>query len=142
MTEVAFHVNVPDPLGYACRLVRKGYMLGMTMLVVGDARQTALLNKQLWAMRSVDFVPHCMSDEAVATVERSAVVLADSASMAPERDFDALVNLAPQMPANFASFAKVFEVVSLTEAELAAARQRWRAYQTAGLEPKRHETSG
>lgn len=142
MTEVAFHVNVPDPLGYACRLVRKGYMLGMTMLVVGDARQTALLNKQLWAMRSVDFVPHCLSNEAGATVGRSAVVLADGMSSAPERSFDALVNLAPEMPASFASFAKVFEVVSLTDADLAAARQRWRAYQKAGLEPKRHEIPG
>ena len=142
MTEVAFHVNVPDPLGYACRLVRKGYMLGMTMLVVGNARQTALLNKQLWAMRGVDFVPHCLSNDAVAMVERSAVVLADGMSPAPGRAFDALVNLAPEMPAHPASFAKVFEVVSLTDVELAAARQRWRAYQKAGLEPKRHEIAG
>ena len=142
MTDVAFHVNVPDPLSYACRLVRKGYLMGMTMLVVGDARQTALLNMQLWVMRSVDFVPHCMSNEAGAAVERSAVVLAESTASAPKRAFDALVNLAPEMPAGFASFAKVFEVVSFADAELAAARQRWRAYQMAGLEPRRHEIQG
>ena len=139
MTDVAFHVNVPDPLSYACRLVRKGYLRGMTALVVGDARQTAMLNKQLWALRSVDFVPHCLSNEVGLAVERSAVVLSDGRAAAPARAFDVLVNLTPEMPANFASFDKVFEVVSLAEAELAAARQRWRAYQQAGLEPKRHE---
>ena len=37
MTEVAFHVNVSDPMDHACRLVRKGYLLGLKMLVVGDA---------------------------------------------------------------------------------------------------------
>jgi DNA polymerase III subunit chi len=142
MTEVAFHVNVPDPMGHACRLVRKGYLLGMTMLVVGDARQTALLNKQLWSLRSVDFVPHCLSDDASAVVERSAVVLAATTASVPVRAFDALVNLAPEMPASFASFARVFEVVSFADAELAAARQRWRTYQRAGLEPKQHDIQG
>lgn len=139
MTEVAFHVNVPDPLGYACRLVRKGYLLGMTMLVVGDARQMVTLNKQLWAMRSVDFVPHCLSSEEGAAVARSAVVLSDGSAQGCERAFDVLVNLSANMPSAYSSFGKVFEVVSLADADLQAARQRWRAYQQAGLEPERHE---
>ena len=70
MTEVAFHVNVPDPMGHACRLVRKGYLLGMTMLVVGDARQTALLNKQLWALRSVG-VTQVLAPNAVGSLPAS-----------------------------------------------------------------------
>jgi DNA polymerase-3 subunit chi len=139
MTEVAFHVNVPDPLGYACRLIRKGYLRGMTMLVVGDGRQTALLNKQLWAMRPVDFVPHCLGSEEPGAITRSAVVLSDAGAQAPERAFDVLVNLAAEMPPAYTAFGKVFEVVSLAEADLGAARQRWRAYLQAGLEPKRHE---
>lgn len=140
MTEVSFHVNVSDPLTYACRLVRKGYLLGMTTLIVGDARQTAALNQQLWAMRDVDFVPHCLSSEASETVNRSAVVLAPDSAPVPERAFDVLVNLSAHMPEAFTAFTKVFEVVSFSEPDLAAARQRWRAYLEAGLQPKRHET--
>ncbi|AOW13195.1 hypothetical protein LPB72_07030 [Hydrogenophaga crassostreae] len=139
MTEVAFHVNVPDLLGYACRLIRKGYLLGMSMLVVGDARQVALLNKQLWSMRSVDFVPHCLGSEEHATVVRSAVVLTDDEAQGQARGFDVLVNLSGNMPSAYASFDKIFEVVSVADADLEAARQRWRAYLQAGLAPKRHE---
>ena len=34
MTEVAFHFNVPDKLGYACRLLRKAYAAGGPVGVV------------------------------------------------------------------------------------------------------------
>ena len=137
MTEVAFHVNVPDPLAYTCRLIRKGYLLGMSMLVMCDGRQSAQLDRQLWAMRNVDFVPHCLESASQALVDRSAVILAEGA--APQRAFDALVNLRADMPPSFASYAKVFEVVSFEPDDLEAARQRWRAYKQAGLEPRRHE---
>jgi DNA polymerase III subunit chi len=139
MTEVAFHVNVPDPLGYACRLIRKGYLLGMTMLVICEPRQTALLNKQLWAMRSVDFVPHCLGGAMDSVTRRSPVLLSDTDAPASDRAFDVLVNLTAEMPVRFASFGKVLEVVSFEPSALGAARDRWRAYQKAGLEPQRHE---
>ena len=34
MTEVTFHFNVPDKLGYACRLLRKAYAAGGPVGVV------------------------------------------------------------------------------------------------------------
>ncbi|MEZ5705396.1 MAG: DNA polymerase III subunit chi [Burkholderiaceae bacterium] len=137
MTEVAFHVNVPDPMAYTCRLIRKGYLRGLSMLVVGDARQTAQLDRLLWSMRNVDFIPHCLGSEAGPMVDCSAVVLTQGD--APERAFDALVNLKSDMSPAFSSYAKVFEVVSFEPDALEAARQRWRAYKQAGLEPLRHE---
>ena len=137
MTEVAFHVNVPDTLAYASRLIRKGYLRGMAVLVVGDGRQTAHLDRQLWTMRGADFIPHCLADGDSTLVERSAVILSDG--VLPSRAFDALVNLRPDMPPSFSSYAKVFEVVSLDPGDLEAARLRWRTYKQSGLEPRRHE---
>ena len=139
MTEVAFHVNLPEPLAYTCRLVRKAYERGMTMLVVSDARQMAALDARLWAMRPTDFVPHCRIGENANAWRHSAVVLTDSLARAPDRAFDALVNLSPDWPESFQAFGRVFELVSFGEEDLRAARLRWRAYQNAGIEPKRHE---
>ena len=35
MTEVAFHFNAPDPVAYACRLLRKAVSNGARMVVLG-----------------------------------------------------------------------------------------------------------
>jgi DNA polymerase III subunit chi len=142
MTDVAFHVNVANPLGYACRLVRKAYLRGMSVLVLGEARQVAALDAQLWGMRPVEFVPHCQAAEEAGLLARSSVVLADSMAQAPQRAFDALLNLTNEVPDGYQAFGRLFEVVSMDEAHLQAARRRWRVYQDDGLTPKRHEIGG
>jgi DNA polymerase-3 subunit chi len=142
MTEVAFHVNVPDPVAYACRLVRKAYLRGVTVLVLVESRQVALLDERIWAMRPVDFVPHCRDTDEAGLLTHSSVVLTDDMARAPGRAFDALLNLTAEVPAGYNAFARLFEVVSLAEADLQAARRRWRVYQNDGLAPKRHEISG
>ncbi len=50
-----------------------------------------------------------------------------------------LVNLQAGAVDEPAAFARVIEVVGLDEADRAAARQRWRAYTAAGIEPLRHD---
>jgi DNA polymerase-3 subunit chi len=142
MTEVAFHVNVPDPVAYACRLLRKAYLRGVTVLVLGEAGQIASLDDLLWAMRPVDFVPHCRGSGEAGLLKRSAVVLIDDMGQKPLRPFDALLNLTAEVPAGYGAFGRLFEVVSLAEADLQAARRRWRAYQNDGVAPKRHEIAG
>lgn len=140
MTEVAFHVNVPDTLAYTCRLLRKAQQRGWSALVLCGPRELEALDRQLWAMRPEDFVPHCRATHGSELVARTPVVLsADRGHHLPERAFDALVNLTPTLPEGVQRFGRVFEVVSLAEADLQAARSRWRAYKDAGLEPKRHE---
>ena len=36
MTEIIFHVNVPDKLAYSCRLLRKAYLSGARVSVTAE----------------------------------------------------------------------------------------------------------
>ena len=139
MTDVAFYVNLPDPVVYACRLLRKAYLRGVTTLVLGEGRQLTALDAQLWAMRPAEFVPHCRAGGPDSPVQRSPIVLAPSIMQAPQRPFDALLNLTAEVPEGYRDFGRLFELVSQEDAALQAARRRWRVYQDDGLSPKRHE---
>lgn len=142
MTDVAFHVNVANPTAYACRLVRKAYLRGLSVLVLGETRQVASMDVQLWGMRPTEFVPHCQAGEEATLLARSSVVLADTMGQVRPRTFDALLNLTQEVPDGYRAFGRLFEVVSMDESQLQAARRRWRVYQDDGLTPKRHEIGG
>ena len=44
MTEVMFHLNVPDRLGYACRLLRKAHARGAKVVVSAPPATLARLD--------------------------------------------------------------------------------------------------
>ncbi|GAB1384719.1 hypothetical protein MASR1M50_30400 [Burkholderiales bacterium] len=62
MTDVAFHFNVPDKLGYACRLLRKAHAAGGSVGVVAAPVVLQELDARLWSFSALDFVPHCLAD--------------------------------------------------------------------------------
>ena len=62
MTEVMFHFNVPDRIGYACRLLRKIHASGSRVGVVADESLLHELDQRLWTFTALDFIPHCRSD--------------------------------------------------------------------------------
>ena len=64
MTEVMFHFNVPDKLGYACRLLRKAYGAGSKVGVVADESTLQPLDTALWSFSAVEFLPHCAASAA------------------------------------------------------------------------------
>lgn len=57
MTEVAFHFNAPDKLGYACRLLRKAYLRGARVMVLVEERERAALDVALWTIADGEFIP-------------------------------------------------------------------------------------
>jgi DNA polymerase III subunit chi len=141
MTAIAFHFNVPDKLGYACRLLRKAFRQGASVGVVGETAQLSELDRSLWTFDPVDFLPHARVGDtgppggALATHTR--VWLAARAADLPHRAV--LVNLGPQVPSGFEAFERVIELVDEDEADRQRARQRWKHYQGAGYEIERHE---
>ena len=111
MTEVAFHFNAPDKLGYACRLLRKAVANGAKVVVTGDPALLRELDIALWTFSALDFVPHCHgATTAPAVVEASPVVLAESARVAPHQQV--LVNLGAAVPDGFEGFERLIEVVT------------------------------
>ena len=100
MTEVTFHFNVPDKLGYACRLLRKAVAKGSRVVVTGEPEVLRRLDQDLWTFSALEFIPHCHAQSADAKVlEASPVVLADSPRGTPHQDV--LVNLGTKLPEGF-----------------------------------------
>lgn len=138
MTEVAFHFNAPEKLGYACRLVRKAVGSGARVVVTGDPDALRELDVALWTAFPLAFIPHCNLEAAAAhVVAASPVVLASDARSAPHQEV--LVNLGAPVPDGFERFDRLIEVVSTDEADRLAGRQRFRHYAARGYAVKKHD---
>lgn len=138
MTEVTFHFNVPEPVAYAGRLVRRAAGSGAAVVVTGDAGLLEQLDAELWTADPIEFFPHCHADTAEPHVlERSPVILATSAREA--RHHGVLVNLGGPVPEGFEKFERLNEVVSQDEGDRARARSRWKHYRDRGYAIRRYD---
>jgi len=137
MTEIAFHFNVSDKLGYACRLLRKAYASGAQVAVTAEAEVLGELDQLLWSFSTTEFVPHCRpSDDNDSMLGRS-VLLVDSPAACAHHGV--LVNLGMQVPAEFERFERFIEVVSQDNDERLGARARWKYYSDRGYSMQRHD---
>ena len=120
---------------FACALIEKAYSQGHRVhLHCSDAAEAETLDTLLWTFRDKAFVPHALrhGDEPV--------VVGHDEPAAAKREV--LVNLAPVVPAWFASFARVAEVVSEDPAVKAAGRERFKFYREQGCTPETHKLGG
>lgn len=141
MTEVAFHFNVPDKVGYACRLLRKACAAGSRVVVTGEGGLLRTLDTQLWTFSPVEFVAHCHAGAAEPEVlAASPVVLADSPRGTPHHEV--LVNLGERVPEGFERFERLIEVVTQEDDDRAQARSRWKHYADRGYAITRHDLAG
>jgi DNA polymerase-3 subunit chi len=138
MTEVAFHFNAPDKLGYACRLLRKACGTGARVVVTAPPELLQDLDVTLWTFGPLEFVPHCYGTRQGERVQaRTPIVLADSPRGAPHQEV--LVNLGVSVPDGFERFERLIEVVSRDDGDRAHARQRWKHYADRGYAIVRHD---
>jgi DNA polymerase-3 subunit chi len=139
MTQVDFHFNMPDKLGYGCRLVRKVFRAGLGALVVcADEKQRSEFDRLLWTFSEPEFIPHVMADDELAA--QTPILLAVGDTEAPSRDV--LVNLGPDLPAGFSRFDRLVELVGTEPQDRSAARERWRFYRDRGYEIRNHDVAG
>ncbi len=129
MTRIDFHTNIPDKIGYACRLVRKARGADQKVVVYADPDQLAALDEALWTFSEQDFLPHVMAGDELAA--QTPVILTDDDDAALPHH-QVLVNLAPHTPAHFARFERMFEIVSTDEDDKLFGRERYRQYQQRG----------
>ncbi len=141
MTEVEFHFNVGEKLGYSCRLLRKAVNAGSRLVVTGEPAQLAELDALLWTFAPTAFVPHCLA-QADDTVRAASPVLLASALDDPAvlgLGHGVLVNLGSEVPAGFERFERFIEVVGSDEADRQAARSRWGHYKRRGYALTSHD---
>lgn len=141
MTEITFHVNAADKLDYACRFLRTTQKKAAKVLVCASPDVLKQLSSQLWAMSSTEFLPHCFADAAPAVLALSPVVLvSDLADTRSEyAGHDVLLHLGAGLPVGFERFARLIEVVSLADADVQPARQRWMHYKKRGYALTRYD---
>lgn len=137
MTEVAFHFNAPDKLGYACRLLRKAYLRDTRLLVLVDPADRAALDAALWTMAPGAFIPHATDSDPAHVWSRSPIQLASH--LPPQAEASVLVNLLNEVPVGFDAYARVIEVVTGHDVDRQHARERWKYYKANGIEPQRHD---
>jgi DNA polymerase III subunit chi len=140
VTDVAFHVNAADKRGYACRLLRKAYLQGARVLVLAEPPEAQALDAALWTFAGRDFIPHARLTDAPELQAHSPILIGHEwpASMEKAQE-SVLLNLSHDFPEGFERFARVIEVVSQDTPDRERARERWKRYRSAGVEPAHHE---
>lgn len=136
---VEFHTGVPEPLGYCCRLLRKAYRQGATVLCLAPRATLDALDRLLWTFEERDFVPHVRLPGATAAQRaRTPIWLGgpdEGADAAPRSDVrEVLVSIAGEARHEIAAFSRVIEVVGAAPEEVQRGRELWRQYRQAGVE--------
>ena len=137
MTEIEFHVNVPDKLHYSCRLLRKAHRMGTQVVVTAEPELLAQLDQLLWTFSGHDFLPHCTRNAAPQTLAATPIQLAEQLQGCPADSV--LINLGQQLPVHFERFKRFIEVASDTNDDILAARIRWKHYKDRGYDLKKHD---
>ncbi len=141
MTQISFHVNVPEVLPYTCRLLRKAYRVGARVLVTGPGQQLQQLDKLLWTFDPLEFVPHglLVSGEAGAAVDDETPIWLCDRVAQTRPAATVLVNLGDEPVTMLEQFERVIDIVPASEAQREAGRRRWKHYVSAGYSPDKHE---
>jgi len=139
-TRIDFHSNVSNQLDYACRLIRKALSAQCRLIVCHqDETQLAQLDQLLWAFSATDFLPHVNLNQGSHPLAQQTPVLltlaADSGAATELHKKEILLNLSDTVPANFAQFERLIEIVPQVEQSTQAGRERYRFYQQQGYRP-------
>ena len=137
--QVSFYSDAPDPLHFACRLVRRALASGKPVGVCVDARDAERLDALLWSFETVEFIPHRRWDGASPPAPGE-VLLVQDASLLPHRAL--LLNLGTGMPEDALAFERVLEVLGTESDVVRAGRVRYRAYKEAGAQLDHFSAAG
>jgi DNA polymerase-3 subunit chi len=145
MTEVHFYSGVDDKTATACSLVRAAVKRGRKVVVYCANRETlAQFGDALWSLDPTGFCPSVDASDPLAS--RTPVVLTntghadDNAGHVPHHEV--LFNLDDDPPLFFSRFEILVEVVSGSESERAAGRNRWKFYKDRGYKLEHHAREG
>ena len=132
MTRIEFRTHIPDKIHYTCRWVRKALLSAPDSKIILFSSDKYLLNKldeALWTFSESDFLPHATLGDPQAAYSPVILTANDHDDMPY---YDILVNLSPSIPACYARFDRLIELVSTDHADIDAGRQRYTHYRDRG----------
>lgn len=134
---VLFHVHVSDVLAYALRLLRKAHASGAAVHVLMGEHSAEQLSAMLWALPDAEFVPHAVYSPQRFAAEHGCTRIWLDASGGQEPVCAVALNLAQAPVSAQPHLIKLIEVVGTKEADVLAARARWRGYAAQGWAPEK-----
>ncbi|WP_133500630.1 DNA polymerase III subunit chi [Cognatilysobacter terrigena] len=124
-----------EPLRLVCELARKAFDAGLPTLVLARSQEQAeALDDLLWDMGDEVYIPHQIAG-AEEDEEEAEVLIASPDVDTPLRPL--VINL--RDAAVDGAFDRVLEVVPADESARGPLRERWKQYQSRGLELKKHD---
>lgn len=143
MTKVEVLTGVRDPLVYVCKFLRKSQSLpaaqAVRHMVCGPAEVLRRLDQQLWSFDAHSFIAHAWAAPAPSAVVRERTPIWLGATPEPSLSCTVLVNLHEELTDGWEQFDRVVEFVGTEPEQVAAGRQRWKAYgQQPGVERIHH----
>jgi DNA polymerase-3 subunit chi len=139
MTRVSFLHGADDRLQAAVAWLGQAAREGRRVLVYAPQEsELEHLDRLLWALPATGFTPHCKHGAALAT--ETPVVLTGSLEQ-PVHD-ECLLNLSAEVPPAFSRFEHLVEIVSTSDADKVAGRERFRFYRERGYPLEAKDISG
>ena len=139
MTRIDFHSNVGDSLLYACRLVRKAYQAGQPHHRRGRAGAPARFRRTVVDLFRARLRAALHGRHAA---RRANADRAGHESRRRPASSGAAQSRARRVPAQFARFERLLEVVGNAHDELAAGRERYRFYRDRGYALNNYKQGG
>jgi DNA polymerase-3 subunit chi len=138
MEQIDFYIlSTADPQAvgeFTCRLAEKAYEQGYRVFIrTRDSQQAERLDELLWTFRADSFLPHGLAGQ----VKDEPILLGER--MPDDVRHDYLINFGLELPPGWQRFKRLAEVVEQRQEPLAQARQRFRAYRSAGHPPNHHD---
>jgi DNA polymerase-3 subunit chi len=138
MTKIDFFTNVADKTQQLAGLSAKALPKGRKLFVfVPDENEAVALSAGLWSAKATGFLPNCLAN--ATEVVQTPIVLGWDADALPHDDI--LVNYQSDHPPFFSRFHRLIELVGLEEADVKAARVRFKFYRDRGYEISIHDTA-
>lgn len=140
MAEVSFYILssalLQERYLFACKLIEKAYRNGQFCYILTDSdEQSQLLDDLLWTFRAGSFIPHEIYTGQAPSTDK--VILIGSVK-APEHSQGLLFNLSSKYPEDISNTKRILEILDNCEVTKAAARNRYRQYQQAGMSVTTH----
>jgi DNA polymerase-3 subunit chi len=121
-------------LVFACRLAEKAWLQEHRVFVrTGSADEARAFDELLWTFHDRSFVPHELA--AAAGASTAPVSIGTEPPEGPADDV-VLLNLGEDVPARFAEFARIAEIIDADETRRRLGRERFRHYREQGIAPE------
>lgn len=124
-----------EPLRLVCELARKAFDAGLPTLVLARSQEQAeALDDLLWDMGEEVYIPHQIAGAEEDEDEAEVLIASPDTDVALR---PLVINL--RDAAVDGAFDRVLEVVPADESSRGPLRERWKQYQSRGLELKKHD---